>query len=290
MRVEVGREIVLRLIVEDDDGRVTEADATPTVTVTDSAGATVTVGTVAVDEETSEYRATVEARDEVDRLDVTWTFAVASHTRTVRDEVVVVSERLVTLARMRQDAEMQDADGELLRRVQDEIEAWFASALKTPAVREFARTEFRLRYDSPEMRLPTVLAPTKVRRIAYVTSLTNQSQEVVLDPAAYSIVNGALVRVANDSFLTGLSSSASFVAGWYRIDVEHGLDSVPADLRRAAVALARHCARHSNYPDRARRVVTQETEIDFSLPSPDRPTGLPEVDAAIARHGEGPLF
>ena len=52
----------------------------------------------------------------------------------------------------------------------------------------------------------------------------------------------------------------------------------------AMLTLARYCARGSNFPERASQIMSEQSLITFSTPSPNKPTGLPEVDGVLSRH------
>jgi hypothetical protein len=71
------------------------------------------------------------------------------------------------------------------------------------------------------------------------------------------------------------------------IDVHyrHGFDFTPPDLRRASIELAADILRTSDLPARATAVATDVGTIRLSLASRDgTTTGIPDVDAAIARY------
>lgn len=76
--------------------------------------------------------------------------------------------------------------------------------------------------------------------------------------------------------------------GTYRVAYEHGHDSPPADLRRAAVTRLRHRlnAFRSGIPDRATSVSTEQGQT-FALATPGLRgfvTGIPDVDVVLERY------
>lgn len=77
-----------------------------------------------------------------------------------------------------------------------------------------------------------------------------------------------------------------WLPGVYKAWLAAGWTDTPGDLAGACVLLARHYAQNpgSSYPDRATRVMTEQTDIWFARMGPDAPFGIPEVDAAIVRY------
>lgn len=285
MRAVADRPIVVRVSAEDETGAlIAQGTGLPTVSVVDGAGTAVTGVTVASDSPAGTYKVTIPARSQLDRLTITTdvTPSGGSVYRT-RAYVDVVSERLVPLSRLKEDAEMASLSATVLARIADGVEDWFRSALQFPAVQEGARVKWGLSIAKRKLTVPGVYYPWEFY------SLSLNGDAIAL--ADFEIVDGGLVRETNASFLTGVAPTDGFYPGTYLAHVRHGADfgegmeSPPEDLRRAAAVLARYVSRtSSNFPERATRVVTQETEIVFAFPSPERPTGLPEVDTAITRY------
>jgi hypothetical protein len=276
MRAVLNREIVVRLRVDDEGGHLVDADTTPTVTVVDGAGATIAGVTVA-HEADGIYTATVPARTTVDRLTATFEADVAGFGRTVAVPVDVTAERLVPLWRLREDEVLTDLTTPVLLHVADTVEEWLRNALKFPAVVEAWRGSWAERYPTHRLRIPGVLYPVDVYSLAALDDPYNVADVRVVDTGIEWQPGGA-------GFLTGSAQGIAFPATTYTAHVAHGLTDPGEDLRRAAAILARYTARISNLPERARRILTENTEIDLSMPSPDRPTGLPDVDAVIGRY------
>ena len=73
------------------------------------------------------------------------------------------------------------------------------------------------------------------------------------------------------------------------VHYQHGLESIPADLKRASIELAADILRTSDLPTRATSIATDVGTFRISLPGRDgTTTGIPEVDAAIARYTRRP--
>jgi hypothetical protein len=70
------------------------------------------------------------------------------------------------------------------------------------------------------------------------------------------------------------------------------MPAVPGDLRWAAARFASYIAKRTSQlgasgsllPERAASVSTEGGLIVFAVPTQDRPTGLPEVDAVLFRY------
>jgi len=69
------------------------------------------------------------------------------------------------------------------------------------------------------------------------------------------------------------------------IEYVYGKDSVPAPIKAAALSLAAYYLRAEAVPDRAVGEATDAGFLRFTIAGKDGPTGLPEVDAAIAQFG-----
>lgn len=110
--------------------------------------------------------------------------------------------------------------------------------------------------------------------------------------ALYSgAINGvALDPVKDVPYLVVLQGALAWadyrpwISGRYQVWLTHGQVNPTQDIRWAAQKLVSHYGQAVPYPDRASQVVTEGATINFALPGgPDRPTGLPEVDAVLAR-------
>jgi len=74
-----------------------------------------------------------------------------------------------------------------------------------------------------------------------------------------------------------------------KVHYQHGLESIPADLKRASIELTADILRTSDLPTRATSIATDVGTFRISLPGRDgTTTGIPEVDAAIARYTRRP--
>lgn len=270
MRAVLNREVVVRLRVDDDSGALVAPVSLPTLTVTDPDGATVTVGTV-TNTSLGVYEATVDPQSVLTRLTATWSIPVSGgFTRVVDEAVEIVERRVVPLHRLREDPELAELSAESMGRLADIVEDWFKSALHFPPVREYVEQTFRPHRETTVVYVPDVVYPKALRSVTV--------DGVAMDLDDYEITAGGVYTAAGwrpDSTVT--------------IGIEHGgprpFDGgLPAELVRAAIILARYANRGNNYPERARQVATEGALITFSAPSPDRPTGLPEVDSVVTKY------
>lgn len=267
MRAPLHREATVRLRVDDDSGALVTPDTTPTVATTDQDGNVVTTSTVS-SAGVGLYQATIEAQSALGRLSCLWSFAVSGHARTQTEVVSLTEKRLVPLWRYREDAELADLSDVNMLRLADTVEDWMASALGFPVVGEYGTVSTRVALATDSLRFDDVKFPFAVRA-------------VTIDGVAATGVEAELGGFYYD-------------AGWTEdsvvvVSYEHGPSPAfqvapPGDIERAAVILARYANRTANYPERARQIATEGSLITFSTPSPDRPTGLPEVDSIVTRY------
>jgi len=269
VRALVDREIVIRLRTDNDEGRLVDADDTPTVEVFDGAGEAITGVSSVAGEGTGTYKATIPPRSKLDVLTAKWTAIVDGHTRTVAEGVRIVGGRLAELWRLRETAELKDLSGEELRRLADAVDDWFASALGFPPVPEPIRTRFTS-FGGQRLIVPGVIFPLDMYELAQRgTALSSDELALLRFRFGYVAWSDARNWIADE------------VAAW----MSHGWNTPTQDLRDAAVALAVYASRSPDrkLPERATRVVTEGADISLGLPSVDHPTGIPDVDAAIVR-------
>lgn len=264
MRIPQNREATLRLYVDDEDGTLVAATGTPTVTITNGAGTAIVTGAASTNEATGIYKYTLTPQSSLDVLTVVWSYVVGGFTRTLSYTACVTGFRLVPLYRFREDQELASVTGTRLRRISDAVEDAFMKALGFPAVVEGKRVSFVLDEYSPTLYIPGVSRPHSL------ISLTVGS--TVQDVSGVSVRDGGFVK----------ASGASWSPGVYSAWVTHGLSSPSERLIEVGIVLGRYIARQNNYPERALRVVSNDTEITFAMTGdPDHPTGLPEVDTVL---------
>lgn len=279
MRVEAGRASPIRVTFTDVDGNPAAADGAVTVTVTRPDDTQVATGTATTDPaRTGVYRFDLGAQAQLDELTARFAGTVDGLDVTIDVDVDVVARRLVDLHALRAAVERAQpaleaaapSDALALRRAADEAEDWIDEALGYPAVRRPLRVAWQAR------RWPT-LAPPGVTWPGDLYELTRDGDTVDVAGVTVDTVTGGWWA----------ADRTVWASGRYVLWGTHGLARTPADMHRAGVILARHLAATSKVPDRAASMTTESTLIVFSKPAPDRPTGLPEVDAIIRAHGIG---
>lgn len=295
MRIVKGREATLRLYIEDEDGDLMVATGTPTVAVTRvSSGAAVSgIGTV-TNPSTGLYEAVLPAQDDFDRLHAVWSYEVSGNSRTEEAHYTIVESRLVPMRLLKTDTKIAalspaPTSAQLLDLIQV-VEDWVNRALKFPYCEESFTRTFRIKKPTQVLMIPQVLYPRSITAVTIddVAFTADEIEDIKINK--FGVERGA----TGWSFLTGTTpGSGGWPVGRYTVVGTHGPnpDSMPApaDLRRAALTLARYAVRTNNWSERARQVQTQDAVLTFSMPSPDRPTGLPEVDAVVGGYGHKPV-
>ena len=284
MRAILNRETKVRSYWEDEDGALVAPDAAPTFVVTDGAGATVSTGTATLDEVDGIAWYVLPAQTRCDELTITFTGSVNSLQRVVAVPVSVVGDRLVDLWRYRQDSELALLDGPTLREVAEAVEDWFEIALGYPVVERSLRTTWEY-MGGTIMRPPGVKFPRHLYALS-TNGLAYQDSELAQITAvrnAWQWISTGTVDIVYGSGqpqfrLGGLSTV------WCTHGPPNSWAATPVNLARAAVVLARYTARATNYPERAGQIATEGALITFSMPNPDKPTGLPEVDAVVTKY------
>lgn len=275
MRAVLHRDAVIRLRVDDESGALVAPDALPTLVVTDPDGASVQTSEVR-NPGLGLYEATLGPQDALTKLVATWSWEISGVEHRTTDQVSVVPRRLIPPHRMRDEDQLSSLPTAALLELSDLVDDWFRDALGFPAVTEWTRITVRTARTSSTLFLPGVTFPHALRAVV-VDGTPIDHTDLVLSPG------GGVYRPE----------------GWRQgsivtVDVEHGgppdfQPNPPGHVVRGAVVLARYAARSNNYPERARQVATEGALITFSTPSPDRPTGLPEVDTAISRYRFTPV-
>lgn len=281
MRAVAGRPSKIRFRLEREDGTLATADVSTSVAVSvlDGNGTEISTGT-ATEESTGVYAYTLLHRDTLDVLTVEFSATLDGEQHTHREHVRLQDRRLVPLSVLRSDENLSLLDVDEFLRVVDSTEDAITDALGfSPVIvgdRLLLRSPGALALRFPQARYP-----------AEVYTLTQNGD--VIDTADVTVEDGSLTRDSygySDFLSGGPGGRTPWPAAVYESHLSHGWQETPADLQRAAESLAKYLAQTSNYPDRAKRVMTEQTDIWLSSPGPDAPTGLPEVDAVLVRYRE----
>lgn len=312
MRAISGRPIAWTFELDDANGIPINADPSTNVLVTVLAGdgTSIVLGAIATDVPIiGVYEYVIPAQVKLDTLSVTATAIVGGLTQTYTDEVRVCGSRILTPADIRADPILSKLGANpqsrrVLIEALDATEDLIADALGFPAALEGARLNFDARrgmvnevfaYGDVQTGIFTgipglgfgfggarLLTPgcARPQQVYEMQINGNTVQDDVL--AQFQPGNGYITWTGGRSW-----PSANYV-----IWLSHGMGSIPADLRWAAAKLARYIAKRtpitgqgdSLLPERTASLTTEGATIVFAIPSPDRPTGIPEIDAVLMRY------
>ena len=293
MRAVLNSDAIVRVRIDDETGRLIDADAPPTVAVLDGSGTQILTGT-ATSDGVGIYKYTVASQTRPDHLVVRFTATVGGSVRVIDQHVDIVGARLVELWRLREDAELAGLPLVAMQRLVDATEEWFRSALRFPYTVESQRTSFWYQGGS-RLSVPGAPFPIQLYELssAGIPYTAGEISTVGVDRSAFVYPQTGVYYDPVYGSYAGL-----FRGGLTKIYCAHGGlpdwgGLIPEDLVRAAFIFARYLNRGSGgtaYPERATQVATEGAVITFSTPSPTRPTGLPEVDAVITRYGLGAIL
>ncbi|MCU4184022.1 hypothetical protein K6U06_06595 [Acidiferrimicrobium sp. IK] len=264
------------------------------MTVTAGDGTTVLYSAqtgTAVAGEIGQYTWVLPAQTQCDQLTATWTSVVGGVAYLTPVEVNVVGQRLIEPWQLRKDySKLSALDTEDLLELLEQAEDLFTDVLGFPPALEGARVEWDVLrgtindalyiagtvnglpygWGAGKMLVPEVRKPWQV----YAGSINGVALDPTADVPMIKVEQGALVW----------ADYRPWISGRYTLWVAHGDPVPPRDLRRACGKYVNHLASTSTYPDRASQVVTEGATINFALPTPDRPTGIPEIDAVLVRY------
>ncbi|WP_344464209.1 hypothetical protein [Kitasatospora kazusensis] len=290
-----GRPINVRWRLEDESGDLVAADVGTAVTavVVDGSGAQLVTGQALQDgANAGVYLFSVPPQSRLDLLSVTFAGTLGGQTVTGTEQVQLVDRRVVPLSVLRQDQALSALPLLDFLRIVDAAEDAITNALRFSPVLMGERAEWRSR-ECVRLFVPGIYYLHQI----YALTRNDQDQLTGLpgsDPAqGVHVRDEAIERGYGYNFGTGYYDpilgvyAVPWLPGVYKGWVCHGWTETPADLAKAVLLLARHLAQTgaTAYPDRATRIMTEQSEIWFSTPNgADRPFGLPEVDGVIVRY------
>lgn len=268
----------LRAVLADSDGDPA-AGLTVTVGVTKADGTEVVAAGTSAPEDpdaAGTYTVAVSAAQvaTLEWLAATWKVAGVTRAVTVHE---VVGGYYCSVADAHTVEQFGTVPAATLRRVRGEVEAEFEQITGVAFVPRYAR----VRVDGTGRT--TLAVPfsqvTSVRSVRVysdgVTYTTFTAGELAAVPASRT---GLLVRTDGAVWPTGRQNII--------IEIEHGYSSVPADVKRAAIARLRSRVNQaaSGIPSNALSFATENGQtFRLSVPAVDR-TGDVDVDAVLARH------
>jgi hypothetical protein len=291
VRAVAGRPNKVRFRFEAEDGALEDVDSSTEVDVVVKAGdgSQLATGTAVLDgSNTGIYAYTLPAQANLDVLTATATGTVGGQTITVAEEIKLVDRRIVPLSVLRQDSVLSALTVMDFLDVVDRAEDAIETELNFSPVLAGVRAEWRSRACT-RLFIPGIYYPQSVYALTRndEDQLSNQ-----VSAEAVKVRDNALERGYGANFgtsyydpLLGING-VPWLPGVYKAWLSAGWTNTPGDLGGACVLLARHYAQNpgSSYPDRATRVMTEQTDIWFARMGPESPFGIPEVDAAIVRY------
>ena len=259
-------------------GEAADAAAPPTISIADSAGTVLTSGT-STDAGVGVYAFTLTPAQtaNLDVYTATWTYTmggVANQIAKTYYEVVggfffTVAEFRAYDARLASTVTHTEAE---IREARDYAEEVIETACGV-AFRPRGR-----RVTLSGTGINTVLIPD-LRPRSVISGTIDGTALTAAEVTDLDIQDwGAIVR---DTLGYWTSGSRNVVLYY-----EHGYSEPPEEVKTAAMELAASRLVKSAIPQRAESWTSDEGSFRLSTPGPSRPTGIPSVDAVIARYSE----
>jgi hypothetical protein len=247
-----------------------DLDANPTVAVVDAQGTAVTSGTVAKTAgATGAYTATVAAPAYLTTLTATWSGLASSAAVTITQAYEVVGGYLFTLADLRAyKSGLSSTDQKLVDardQTTDMFESWCGQS--------FIPRPGYIRVSGDGSTLLNV-------RKSLVTSVVAVEEDgTEIDLTNVDVLDGGLIYNP-----TGWTFGVDNLEVWF----EHGHTFPPRDIQRAAIKYAAYevLADTSSISPRAMGLTNEFGNIRYAGFAP---TGLPDVDAVLARYRIPPV-
>lgn len=255
-----------------------DADGDVTVDITDAAGRAVgTTGTATRDVTVAgRYTYDLEPQTECASLTVSWAGAWGGQAETVESYVEVVGAVLFPVSTLRSfgdgalTSDTKYPDSALIE-ARGYVTDWFERICNVSFIPRYQRdTLDGLR------RHHLWLSRHRVNRIL---SVTEDGAALTAGDLADLVVypNGKLWRDTHWSTASRQNITVEYVAGWTQ---------PPAAIQQAALVMARYQLVNADFSDRALSFQNDLGTVRISTPGERYPTGLPVVDAALARYDE----
>lgn len=251
----------------------TDADAAVTVTVKDPYGVTVSTG-AATNEPTAIglYSYLIPGVADPTRLSVTWAGLFGGNASSVTESHEVVGKFLFALSDLRAMDGLDsvvDYPTAALVETRDLVTDLFVSYCHTAWGEAYMRETFD--GDGEDYVLLTYLPTVRVLRVD-----KSGVQATITD---WTVDDSGRLETGSGVFFT--KGRRNFV-----VDYVFGHPTVPGDLKRAALKLARAwlLSGDSSIPDRARMMTTEWGTFQLTNAALEYPTGMPEVDSVLNRY------
>lgn len=271
--IATGRPASLRLTVRDEDGVAGDATGSVTVVIADDSGTTVQT-TTATDVGDGEYKLPLSStvRNALGVYSAVWSYTVSGSSATVATIFEIVGDVLFDVADLRAyDTALEDDERYTAEMIRDARDA------ATERIENAAQVAF-------------------VQRARRVTLSGNGFTRLLLPDAEVTTLEEVwLDLVQEDETEIDLKTEGiaihpiAWTSGVNNVELRyvHGYKATPEPVRRAAMALAIEYLITSSMPARATAQSTDLGEFRITVANVDagRDTGIPEVDAVIARFG-----
>jgi hypothetical protein len=259
----------------------TDASGAVTVAITDANGDPVSSGN-ATHGSTGQYSYVLPGQAALKLLRVAWTGTIAGTAVTEVDSVEIVGGRFFTLLQARNSDKVLQDTGKYTTDYLDEVRLATEIECEDICDRSFFPRYTRLVLDGSGTN-ELMLTGHDIRTIRSVKVAPQLGQAFV----AFTSTELAALAVTPDRVLQRTDGN-TFTEGRSNVivELEYGLDEVPADLQRAALLrLKTRCiAPNSGIPQRATSYTNPDgASYRLSLPGPWE-TGIPDVDGIYSRY------
>lgn len=288
MLIAKGRPAVLTIEVRDFDGVLVAPSGSVAVVVKDVDETTVASGNATAGSETGIYTYTLSSTvtGTLGKYQATATFTVSGSAVTRTYEVEVVGDYLFEIHELRaKSGRLQNESNfpaEAIRQARETatqvLEEAAGVSFATRAARAILSGE-----SLPDLFLPHVRV-TAVDGVTLYDEATGVDDDEAITGTALEDIEikrdaGIIVRTDGNVFPYGSNNVV--------VDYEHGYETVPGEIREAAMTLAVEYLVESGLPARATSQSSDLGIFSISVSNPDlnRPTGIPAVDSAIKRYG-----
>jgi hypothetical protein len=255
------------------DETATSADGAVTITITRADGTALVTAAATSNPSTGVYRYTLAAQANLDYLTAVWSGTFSGTAQSITSYVELVGGYYATLPEIRALPNLSDT-------------AKFTTAELTDA-RQWIETLV-------EDVTGVAWVPRYSRDLldgagTYEIILNHMKPRTLL---ALTVGGTAVTTTSFDLYESGrinrYDAGSTFAIGRRNVvaSYEHGYDSPPNDLKRAALTAIRYrllTDQNQTIPDRALSMTNEFGNIQMAQPGPNRPTGIPEVDAVINR-------
>jgi hypothetical protein len=276
--------------VRNEDGAAAAPTGNVSVTVLDATGTSIATATASAGTGTGvfTYALPSAVRTTLGLFTVRFTYTLSGVSETVDVPVEVVGALLFDVAELRDrypdvsnttrytSADIRAARDEAAERIEEAAQVAFATRRTLQVLSGD---------DTTRLMLPHVMI-SGIYSVSVYTDTTAGAD--VLDDA-FDATEIADVEIDADAGVLKRVDGDVWPAGHQNIlvDYEHGYESPPEPVRRAAMKLSLEALVPSALPSRAMSQTTDLGEVRYMMANPEagRPTGDPEVDAAIYQFG-----